>query len=220
VTPDHQRQSAQTTRGRRTARRAVRERCAASPHDSSEPAAAQATPVHGLNIAPDSSSRELRGKIVTVSMQAIEKISRQSGKVPLRVLVCDEELLIRWSVGSALTAAGFDVVSASTPEEARSLAAEWPPPRVALLDMPPDRRGRELLTDIRAVYPRCRFFLMSTARQDPSGAMPEEGIRTIEKPFDLANLVAQVADAAQEPAGRGLTTYDGNGLSLCPGGSQ
>src|SRR5687767_2173120 len=83
-------------------------------------------------------------------------------------------------------------------DEARRLAAEWPPPKVAVLDIHPDGRGCELVTDARAIYSDCRFVLMSTARRDATGTADEDSIRIIEKPFELSCLVAQVADAVHD----------------------
>jgi DNA-binding response OmpR family regulator len=133
-------------------------------------------------------------------LERLPKISPPVGEVPTRVLVVDHEPLIRWAVCTALAAAGFDAVPAGTRDEARRLAAEWPPPKVALLDIDPDGQGRELLADIAAIYPDCTFVVMSTARRGGLSGVRVEGLRVIEKPFDLGSLVAVVADAAQRRA--------------------
>jgi DNA-binding response OmpR family regulator len=126
------------------------------------------------------------------------KKSSPRGILPTRVLVFDDEPLIRWAVCTALEAAGFDAVCAASPDEARRVATEWPPPKVALVDIHPDGRGAELLTDIRAIDPDCRFVIMSTARQGSVAGLWPAGIRIIEKPFDLTSLIAHIAEAASE----------------------
>ena len=128
------------------------------------------------------------------------KESPPGGGVSTRVLVVDNEPLIRWAVCSALAAAGFDAVPAGTRDEARRVAAQWPPPKVALLDIDPDGQGRELLADIAHIYPGCTFIVMSTARRGGLSGVRVEGLRVIEKPFDLDGLVAVVAEAAQRRA--------------------
>lgn len=124
--------------------------------------------------------------------------------VPTRVLVVDDEPLIRWSVCAALAVAGFDAVAAADAAEACRLAAEWPPPKVALLDLRcPDTEGQELVRQIRSVYPDCRFLIMTTAqRGGTSDPTPAGGVEVIEKPFDLGRLVDAVAGLAAVAAGR------------------
>lgn len=126
--------------------------------------------------------------------------------LPIRVLVVDDEPLIRWAVCMALKAAGFDAIAARSADEAREIAAQWPPPRVALLDDAPEGAVRDLIADIQRIYPTCRFVLMSTARS-PSTPEPCSGT-TIHKPFDLADMVRAVNDAAQEEPEHGLTPVD------------
>ena len=119
---------------------------------------------------------------------------------PTRVLVVDSEPLIRWSVCAALVSAGFDAVAAADAREAARLAAEWPPPRVALLDLGhPEVDGEDLLSAIRAVYPDCRFLIMTTDPQPRNGSRVN-GVEVIEKPFDLARMVERVAALATHPA--------------------
>lgn len=121
--------------------------------------------------------------------------------VPTRVLVVDSEPLIRWSVCAALVSAGFDAVAAADATEAAAIAAEWPPPRVALVDLPnSDIDGKELLTSLRAAHPYCRFLVMTTDRRTARiDAARADGVEVIEKPFDLAGLVERVTLAARLP---------------------
>jgi len=112
--------------------------------------------------------------------------------IPNRVLVVDDEPLIRWSLCTALEAAGFDAVAASNAIEARRLATEWPPPRVAVVDLLEAQDTADLLDSIRCIYPDCRFVIMTTARQrrPPHG---NDRVQVIDKPFDLNALVTMVS---------------------------
>lgn len=112
--------------------------------------------------------------------------------IPTRVLVVDDEALIRWSVCTMLKAAGFDAVAGRSPEEAREIASEWPPPAVALLDVSPDGQGQELIGQLRAIYPTCRFIVMSTAGRTPTSRI--DGVWHIHKPFDLAEVLRVVRE--------------------------
>jgi DNA-binding NtrC family response regulator len=111
--------------------------------------------------------------------------------IPNRVLVVDDEPLIRWSLCTALEAAGFDAVAASSAVEARRLATEWPPPRVAIVDLLNIQDTGDLLDAITRIYPDCRFVVMTTARQYHPRRR-EDRIQMIDKPFDLNALVSLV----------------------------
>ena len=108
--------------------------------------------------------------------------------VPTRVLVVDDEPLIQWSLSTALAAAGFDPICARSALDARRLASEWPPPRVAIIDVWPGGDVHELVDAIRSIYPPCTFIVMSTDGGDGDAA----GVITLRKPFDLTEVVRLV----------------------------
>lgn len=108
-----------------------------------------------------------------------------------RILVVDDESLIRWSLCTGLHTAGFDAVCARSAEEARRVASNWPPPRVAIVDLAHDGEARELMGEISHIYPACRFVLMTTANRH----VPHEhgdNVEVIEKPFDLPRVVSLI----------------------------
>jgi len=116
--------------------------------------------------------------------------------VPARILVVDDESLIRWSICAALAAEGFDAVSAADTAAARRISDEWPPPRVVLFDSrAPDRDGLKAVSEMRRVHPDCRFVIMTTARNCASHPFGH-GVELIEKPFDLAQVVRLVRELA------------------------
>lgn len=134
---------------------------------------------------------------MVISLLPAVKKSAQRGIVSVRVLVVDDEPLIRWSICVALIAAGFDADSASTADEACRLAAAGVPPRVVLLDVHPDGQPQSLIDQIRAISPDSRFLVMSTARQTTDTLRRFGGVQIVEKPFDLMNLVAAVSELAR-----------------------
>lgn len=132
-----------------------------------------------------------------VPLAVDEKCHIARAVIPTRVLVVDEEPLIRWSVCSALAAEGFDPVSAADTADAARLAAQWPPPKVVLFDLKSaDPAGFGLLLAIRCVYPDCRFVVMTTAPDWPPDWIRAEGVGWIQKPFDLTQVVDVVGDLA------------------------
>jgi two-component system KDP operon response regulator KdpE len=138
------------------------------------------------------------GDVVIISLFPTARNSAPRGIVPVRVLVVDDEPLIRWSICVALTAAGFDADSAATADEARRLAAAGVPPRVVLLDVHPDGQPQPLIDQIRAISPDSRFLVMTTARRGSGTPGPFGDVNVIEKPFDLAHLVAAIAELARD----------------------
>jgi DNA-binding NtrC family response regulator len=121
-----------------------------------------------------------------------------AGKKQHRVLVVDDEPLVRWSLASSLAAAGHEVVTAATPSEALALASTLPHPDVVLIDLrPEDTIGPALFEQIRRVEPDCRFFVLTTARRRLAPAM-WQGIQVIEKPFDVAAVVSLVEKACED----------------------
>lgn len=121
------------------------------------------------------------------------KIHETGGEFPPRVLVIDDEPLVRWSLVAGLRHAGFDAVPAGTPEDARTLAQETPAPVVVLLDVGLwGADPRELLASIRHSAGGCRVLLLAVEGQD----VPDmDDVEVIRKPFDLQAVVVRVRAA-------------------------
>jgi len=118
---------------------------------------------------------------------------------PIRVLVVDDELLIRWSLAETLTEQGFIVTEASDAASARqAIADDAPPPDVVLLDFRlPDSNDLGLLATIRRDVPNAQVVLM-TAFGTPEvvkGALDLGAFRVVGKPFEVHDLAALVSDA-------------------------
>lgn len=127
--------------------------------------------------------------------------------IPIRVLVVDDEPLIRWSICAALAAHGFDAVAAADGSAARRMAAEWPPPRVVLLDRTSsDPDCLEVLSDIRALYRNCRFVVMTTKHGVSLRSVFGAGVEQIVKPFDLQQVVRLVTHLATREGSPGDAT--------------
>jgi DNA-binding NtrC family response regulator len=117
-------------------------------------------------------------------------------KVPARVLVVDGEPLVRWALTASLSAAGYEVVTASPGADACEIAAHSHP-AVVLLDLrPQDTHCQAFFDEIRRVAPRSRLLVLTTERR--GGASPAWlGAQVIEKPFDLADVVRLVGEAVR-----------------------
>jgi DNA-binding NtrC family response regulator len=121
------------------------------------------------------------------------KVPTPRAKLRARVLIIDDELLVRWSLSTGLRLAGFDTVTASSSAEALTLAHLAPQPDIVLLDSRLyDSDPAVLLEDLRLAAPQCRFVVLTTSGHEMP-VPPWDGITIITKPFDLVEVVRVVA---------------------------
>jgi DNA-binding NtrC family response regulator len=136
------------------------------------------------------------GESGALAFPAASEIPRTAEKSARgRVLVVDDEALIRWSIAETLEPLGYEVVQAASGGEAVRLLLERSPFQVVLLDMQlPDCTDLRLLGLMRSVAPVTPIVLMGAflspeveAEADWLGAA-----RLLRKPFDLEALPALV----------------------------
>jgi DNA-binding NtrC family response regulator len=119
----------------------------------------------------------------------------------VRVLIVDDELLIRWSLREALAERGYDVTEAADGQTAmRALRDGSLAPDVVLLDYRlPDSQDLELFSRIKSLVPHSRVILM-TAYGTPDvtkTAIDLGAYHVLMKPFEVKDVAALL------PAGRG-----------------
>jgi CheY-like chemotaxis protein len=113
-----------------------------------------------------------------------------------RVLIVDDEPLIRWSLSETLADQGFVVEQASTAAAALARATEVDQAfDVVLLDFRlPDSSDLKLLTRLRQLLPATRIVLM-TAFSTPEvvqSALDLGAFRVMNKPFEIGEIAALV----------------------------
>jgi DNA-binding NtrC family response regulator len=122
----------------------------------------------------------------------------------LRVLVVDDEPLIRWSLAEVLAESGHSVTEAADGASAvRALTADEPFDVVLLDYRLPDSDDLNLLSTIRRQTPRSAVIMM-TAHGTPemtSGALALGAYRVVPKPFEVHDLVGLVSQAHNARAG-------------------
>ena len=117
-------------------------------------------------------------------------------KHPRRVLVVDDEPLIRWSVTETLAEHGLDVEQAS--DAASALRAITTKPLsfdVVVLDLRlPDMRDLSLLGTIRQLLPDASVVLMTAYGTDEvmERAVALGAATVLNKPFELGSLIDAV----------------------------
>ena len=107
----------------------------------------------------------------------------------LRVLVVDDDSLVRWALGCALIQHGC--VVAEREDAASAIRSATDPSAVfdviLLDDRLPDTRGLELLTTLKQLAPQSRVVMMSAdmPAEDRAEAVLRGASAFVPKPFDL-----------------------------------
>jgi DNA-binding NtrC family response regulator len=131
--------------------------------------------------------------------EAARNIPLMQKKSPIRVLVVDDEPLIRWSLAETLGEAGYEVEEAGDARAAVD-AVSGPDGRfdVVLLDFRlPDSNDLKLLARLRALAPGARVILMTAfgTQELVQGALAYGAYRVVSKPFEVREMAALVAEA-------------------------
>lgn len=117
----------------------------------------------------------------------------------LRILVVDDEALIRWSLVETLSEAGYEVIAVTDAASAVQVVKDAAMPfDVALLDFRlPDSNDLNLLSRLRRLTPAMRIILM-TAFGTPElsqGALDLGAYCVLNKPFEMNALSPLVTQA-------------------------
>jgi len=117
----------------------------------------------------------------------------------LRVLVVEDEALIRWSIAETLAHEGHTVMEAANAASAVKAMEEADEEiDVVLLDYRlPDSNDLALLANVRRLQPRSAVVMM-TAYGTPEvteGALALGAYRVVGKPFDMRALESLVVEA-------------------------
>ena len=134
----------------------------------------------------------------TVESREFPQIMPKNIAVP-RVLIVDDEPLIRWSVAETLTERGYEVVEAEDAFATRvAVGEDGAAFDVVLLDYRlPDSDNLSLLASIRDLAPNAQVILMTAfGRPDiVQGALDLGAFRVIGKPFEMSAIADLVAEA-------------------------
>ena len=119
-----------------------------------------------------------------------------------RILVVDDEELVRMAIKAILSFGGYEVVMAEHGVEGVEKFRDASPRfDLVVLDMHmPRLGGHGALLQIREFDPNARVVLLSGALQDPAseGVTEQEGVAFLNKPFEndeLLGLVRQLLDS-------------------------
>ena len=117
----------------------------------------------------------------------------------LKILVVDDEDLIRWSLQRGLVKRGHSVAEAANAQSALAALAEAADPfDVVLLDYRlPDRQDLTLLADVRRLSPGTRVFMMTAYGDNDmrTGALASGVRAVVDKPFRVNEFIDLVESA-------------------------
>jgi len=119
-----------------------------------------------------------------------------------RILIIDDEKLIRWTLRQKLTEWGYEAGEAETGAAGLKLAQDGPPDLI-LLDMKlPDGRGTDFLEEIRKSWPELPVIMITAfgAIEDVVTAMRRGAYDFVTKPLDDTKLQSTVLHALEEAA--------------------
>jgi DNA-binding NtrC family response regulator len=118
-----------------------------------------------------------------------------------RILVVDDEPLIRSTLGQLLTTAGHEVLLAADGSEATRLWRELGADLVILDIFMPEKDGIETIVELRAHSPSLPIIVMSGGDAKRMDLLPEAKLlgayRTIDKPFTFAEMMKLVNSALE-----------------------
>jgi len=119
---------------------------------------------------------------------------------PLRVLVVEDEALIRWSIAETLQQHGHAVVEADSAASAVEALHDEPGPiDVILLDLRlPDSSDLGLLAKIRRLRPNAAVVMMTaySTCELAGDALALGAYRVLDKPFDIQAIEPLLLEAS------------------------
>lgn len=121
--------------------------------------------------------------------------------VSTKVLVCDDELVLRTLIKAALEPQGFEIVEAADGDEAVDLARLERPDLIVLDLMMPGRSGLEVLSEVRddphLAHTRVLMLSARTQSADREAATAAGADRFLAKPFSPFELASVIDELLQ-----------------------
>ena len=136
----------------------------------------------------------------------------------MRLLVVEDDEILRDAVEAGLALAGFTVDAVDTIEDARAAASSWTYDAVILDLTLPDGDGLDLLQDWRNQRSAIPVLLLTArnAIQDRIAGLDGGADDYLGKPFDLNELAARVRAIARRAQGRATRLLQSGDVSLDP----
>jgi DNA-binding NtrC family response regulator len=118
----------------------------------------------------------------------------------VRVLLVDDDELVRFVLSEALSDAGYEVIETGDPRHALGLPQAVGPPDVLItdIDLHSEINGFDVATNAHHLWPEVRVILISGRSADHTGQSIDLGDLYIQKPFSKERLLGAIEQLAQE----------------------
>jgi len=138
-----------------------------------------------------------------MSKTTVLRLSIKGNSMRPKVLICDDEDILRRLVRASLARCDYDVIEARDGDEAVELAGAERPQLIVLDMMMPGRSGLEVLAHVRANASLATtpvIMLSARTQEDDRSAANEAGATLfLPKPFSPAELAALVQETLSDP---------------------
>jgi CheY-like chemotaxis protein len=114
-----------------------------------------------------------------------------------RILVVDDDEMVRYVLEALLSEAGYQVTEADSGEAAIQKFSQYCFPLVLMDMFMPGMGGPEALQRIREQWPETRVVLLSGAPEELKEQAQLDGVRFFPKPFDNQELLQLVREELQ-----------------------
>jgi CheY-like chemotaxis protein len=114
-----------------------------------------------------------------------------------RILIVDDDEMVRYILEVLLSEAGYQVVEADSGEAAIQKCSEHHFPLVLMDMFMPGMGGPAALQRIRERWPETRMVLLSGAPEELKEQLQLDGVRVFAKPFDNQELLQLVHEELQ-----------------------
>jgi two-component system, cell cycle sensor histidine kinase and response regulator CckA len=116
----------------------------------------------------------------------------------MRVLLVDDDELVRFAVTEVLSDAGYEVVETGDPHHALSMPETVGPPDVLItdIDLQSELNGFDVAFRAHHLWPKVRIILISGLSTDHTGQSLDPRDRFIQKPFSNDRLLGALEQLA------------------------
>ena len=112
-----------------------------------------------------------------------------------RILITEDEEIVRKAILTVLQRAGHDVVEAATGEEALRLYREHPTDLVIVDIVLPGMDGLQVIQDLRREYDQVKIIAVTGVRPESLTEAERLGAhKTFAKPFDIQEFLGAVGE--------------------------
>ena len=126
--------------------------------------------------------------------------SEQTGPSRLKILLVDDDDLVRSAIEDVLSDAGFEVLATADPREALGLSGLIGPPGVVItdIDLSSVLNGFDVAAGAHRLWPTAQVILISGLPVNHTGQALGPRDHYLQKPFSCTHLLGAIADVVNK----------------------